>query len=206
MNTITQKNITKENSKFNGVIFQHDHDDVSNDYYAITWSPGPKFQFPSNEFTFVEHCRFLKEILAGRKKNRNILTMYPELHVNGTMHWHGVVSVNNRSDWYKKQLPSLKYKGYILIKPKINHQWFGYYIHKDQFFMRDLLNESNTCCCNCSKCVHKPLKEAVVVDVKYSLLPSTIQYNIDQIDSESDDWEPIIQSSKKEGGEGDSSP
>lgn len=52
--------------------------------------------------------------------------VYPEFHVSGNLHYHGIVRVWDIVKWYKKVLPTFKYHGFVVCKPNPNIGWEEY--------------------------------------------------------------------------------
>lgn len=101
---------------------------------ALTWVPNPKdigikpiFQFESTIGSIVNLglcCDYYE--------------MYPELTVAGNIHYHGVIRVKDKIKWYKKVLPTLRYKGYVCVKKDPDEKWKEY-IRKDKDIMERIL-------------------------------------------------------------------
>lgn len=64
--------------------------------------------------------------------------IFPELTLQGNIHFHGILEINDKIKWYKKVLPSLKYMGFVLIKPKPDKNWEKY-MSKDSGIMEVIL-------------------------------------------------------------------
>ena len=65
--------------------------------------------------------------------------IYPELTIQGNIHYHGILHVSDKVKWHKKVLPTFKYHGFVCIKRHNNIIW-DEYIEKDDEAMSVILN------------------------------------------------------------------
>lgn len=102
---------------------------------AFTWVPDPKhlgidpiFQYNncSSSLHNLQLCCYDYEI-------------YPELTLNGNIHFHGIITIKDKYKWHKKVLPTFKYSGYVNIKTNPDKGWIEY-MSKDQDHMKRVLN------------------------------------------------------------------
>lgn len=102
---------------------------------AFTWSPDPKiFNGKRPKFQYNDTIHYIRLI-----DKCGYYRMYPELNLQGNIHYHGVVQVLDFYKWYKSVLPSLKLNGFVCIKASPDSKWDDY-IKKDQELMEKLLN------------------------------------------------------------------
>lgn len=104
---------------------------------AFTWSPNPKiFKGISPNFQFHDTLPYIKQL-----RTCSSFIIYPELNKQGNIHYHGLIHIMDKVKWYKKVLPTLKYKGFVLIKSKIDEGWLKY-IEKEKSTMESILEIS----------------------------------------------------------------
>lgn len=65
-------------------------------------------------------------------------TIYPEFDLAGRLHYHGIVRIINKVQWYKITCPTLKRLGFICVKPKPDDKWKAY-IEKEWEITRQVL-------------------------------------------------------------------
>lgn len=101
----------------------------SKKYYAITITfkhlhcKTPKGQFK-------ETAPYLTKLL----KRSTDFSIIPEFRIsNNSIHYHGIISINDRIKWHKSTLPSLQSLGFICIKPLKQNGFDGWvkYYHKE---------------------------------------------------------------------------
>lgn len=91
---------------------------------ALTWSPDQK-QYAQYKLPMKQLCAHMEVIrcikLAGDYK------CYPEFHNNGNLHYHFIVELKDKIKWFKKVLPTLKYHGFVVVKPATDFAgWLSY--------------------------------------------------------------------------------
>lgn len=91
---------------------------------AFTWTPDP-MKYPSSEPRKQYKC-LLKHILLSAFKYFRVFCFVPELNLNGNVHIHGWYIVKDKIGYFKNFLPKCRQLGFVLIKNKINEQWFEY--------------------------------------------------------------------------------
>lgn len=67
---------------------------------------------------------------------------YPEMDINGRLHYHGILKISDNVKYYKQFVPSLKHLGYVKImsvKSFSDHIKILKYISKDWQYMRHVL-------------------------------------------------------------------
>lgn len=103
---------------------------------AITWCPNPSHcgtQTPREQLMrYIPQLRDLKKVSTH-------FWVYPELSINGSIHFHGAMLITDKIKWYHSVLPGLKQIGFCLIKPNPNQQWVVY-CQKEVTMMEELLN------------------------------------------------------------------
>lgn len=75
--------------------------------------------------------------LWGLLRRSTDFVMFPELTVQGKIHYHGIVRITDKYKWFKWTLPKLKSLGFIKIKSNVDSGW-DEYIKKDQVIMSKL--------------------------------------------------------------------
>lgn len=117
-----------------------DHsDDIA---LALTWTPKPLTNIINEHqhtprYQLTNYINLLRRLRNLSKK----IIISPELHVNGTIHFHITIWLLkiNLGSFYKSVLPSLKYKGFVCVK-KIDDlkRWVEYCL-KDTKLMEEIL-------------------------------------------------------------------
>lgn len=90
---------------------------------ALTWVPNfhlfkgimPQYQYNDT----IEYINLLASCCSKYE-------VYPELTASGNIHYHGTICIKDTVKWFKKVLPTLKYKGFVKIKPNPNDGWTTY--------------------------------------------------------------------------------
>lgn len=103
---------------------------------AFTWSPDPK-KFAGKRPMY----QFYDTIILIQRAFRHSAdyTVWPELNLNGNIHYHGILFMRDKIKFYKFSLPLLKFHGFVLLKDKnINDAWYRY-MSKDCVNMRGIL-------------------------------------------------------------------
>lgn len=104
--------------------------------FAFTWSPNPKiFRGIDPLFQFYDTAPFIDQLATCCSS----YIVYPELNLNGNIHYHAKITLKDKVKWYKKVLPTFKYKGFVVVKPKCDEGWLSY-IEKDKKLMESLLD------------------------------------------------------------------
>jgi len=108
--------------------------------HAMTWSPKPH-PLLINLRVQLDTC--LDYLRKAQLDYAISYEMYPESTDNGNIHFHFRYLLKDKVKWLKKTLPSMKYRGFVLIK-KINDRspktsWNGY-IGKDKEEMEQILS------------------------------------------------------------------
>lgn len=90
---------------------------------AFTWSPDQKeyAHIINPRKQLCEHMRVLRIL-----KNSCYYDIIAEPHTNGNLHYHGILQVFDKVKYYKQTLPTLKYHGFIYIKPNPDNGWVEY--------------------------------------------------------------------------------
>lgn len=105
---------------------------------AFTWSPANICQRidPQDSFKLqIEHIRLLR--LCCDK-----VDLYPEMFLNGGLHWHGTLHITDKIKWYKKILPNFRKHGMVVVKSNPDETW-NRYQSKEWIMMQELLNIPN---------------------------------------------------------------
>lgn len=93
--------------------------------YAFTWSPKGTTYDPD-----IKNNEIIYDIFR-RWRHAMEFMITPELNKNGNIHYHGIIAIRDKIAWYKRLLPELKRKGFVLIKSIDDYdKWFAY-IKKD---------------------------------------------------------------------------
>lgn len=101
--------------------------------YAITWSPMDR---PFEDYTAaLNHYRKILNLFAVHCKT---LSVFPELNLNGNLHFHMEVSIQSRTRFYKTSLPLLKHEGFVKVKTNVDAGWW-IYMNKDLKMMQRIL-------------------------------------------------------------------
>lgn len=96
------------------------------DSYAITWSPSGTTYDPQTKYNEHIYDVFIKW------RRALVFAMYPELNHNGNIHYHGIITVLDKIAWYKRLLPQMKRKGFVVIKKMGTPAKWMEYITKDK--------------------------------------------------------------------------
>lgn len=107
---------------------------------AITWAPNPKWMNYVDPVLQMSCCLPVLQLLY---KNCDYIVMFPEFTLNGNIHFHGEIEVNDMKIWYKKVLPTMKRNGHVCLKPNPNRGWHDY-IRKDEALAHEVLGEFMT--------------------------------------------------------------
>lgn len=99
--------------------------DEIKEWYAITWSPKGTTYDPQTKYN--EH---IYDVFNKWAKALNF-AIFPELNNNGNIHYHGVIRIIDKIAWYRRLLPLVKHKGFVLIKRIDNWEKWTTYITKD---------------------------------------------------------------------------
>lgn len=103
---------------------------------AFTWSPDPKkFTGVNPVFQFNETLPFIRLLMSCSDD----FSAYPELNLNGNIHWHAEVRLSDKVKWFKKVLPKFKYNGFVYIKKVFDKEKWDIYIQKDMPIMEMVL-------------------------------------------------------------------
>ncbi len=102
---------------------------------ALTWSPNNKLNTPDPVFCYDNQAQFF----GGWHRYMDYI-ICPEIGDTGHFHWHMVIHVKDKIKWYKKLLPELRYKGYVLIKTRVDSGW-AVYMTKDEDQMKSILQQ-----------------------------------------------------------------
>lgn len=109
--------------------------------YAFTWCPDTRYHGASYIDQFKDTYKILRKLRFCIGKNYRI---YPELTVNGNIHYHGQFTIENQIYWFKSALPLLKRHGFVRvdkIKLKLKDNWQEY-IKKESKSMISILDLS----------------------------------------------------------------
>lgn len=91
---------------------------------ALTWSPDPsKYSHVTKPYTQL--CEHYRTVLFSLRL-ASFFSMYPEMHANGNLHYHGIVKIFDKVKWFKFVLPHFKRNGYICIKTNVDDGWHDY--------------------------------------------------------------------------------
>jgi len=93
---------------------------------AFTWSPANYLQKVNPQESYKLHTPVLRRLTQCCQS----LQIYPECFVNGGLHYHGTLVINDKIKWYASVLPHIKHNGFVVIKPKPDNGWLKY-ISKD---------------------------------------------------------------------------
>lgn len=110
-------------------------ENINRDILAITIAP------PQISGTPIDQLNQLLPIIKLLRKCSKTFEIYPELTVNGSIHFHGSLEINDKIKWYKSILPQIKYKAYLVIKKNPDQGWVEYQA-KDKLMMESILNIS----------------------------------------------------------------
>lgn len=102
--------------------------------FAFTFSPAPKLQRNDPLLGHVNIMPILKKLRLCCAH----VELYPEMHINGTLHYHGIIIVSDFVKWYKSVLPLFKRNGFVVLKSNLNSNW-DKYITKDWDIVKDIL-------------------------------------------------------------------
>lgn len=116
-----------------------DAENNSDQVYCFTWCPNSTFHVMPTGQQFKETFKLLRKIRYSLEGHYKI---YPELTINGNIHYHGMFAIKNKVHWFKTSLPLLKRYGFVRVdkvKPKIKDKWQRY-IQKDCKDMMTILD------------------------------------------------------------------
>ena len=65
-------------------------------------------------------------IVRALNRCSNEYVVYPESDDTGRLHYHGLITLNNKTNWTRTTLPKLKTLGFICAKTKVNDGWSEY--------------------------------------------------------------------------------
>lgn len=105
---------------------------------AITWTPRP---LTHGDYEPIKQFTNYVSILRNLKLKCQRLSISPELHVNGTLHFHITVWLkkSDRYTLYKTTLPQMRYKGFVKVKKVDNLLPWLDYCMKDNELMSEIL-------------------------------------------------------------------
>lgn len=101
---------------------------------AITWCPRPIKGLVDPRKQFKVFLRVMKRLSGAHG------VMFPELTLQGNIHFHGSIRIADKVLWYGHDLPELRYKGFVKIKYIDNVPRWEAYQSKDQKEMRKILH------------------------------------------------------------------
>lgn len=91
--------------------------------YAVTWSPKMVTVHYNSQIRRDVRTYFSVMDSSGF----NNIYVYPEININGNLHYHMLVEVFDKVKFYKAVIPSMKRDGYVIIKRVFDRQkWFDY--------------------------------------------------------------------------------
>jgi len=68
---------------------------------AFTWAPQQRYQ----RVDPLESYKIQKPMIRNLSLCCNYINLHPELFVNGGLHYHATLHINDEIKWYKKVLP-----------------------------------------------------------------------------------------------------
>lgn len=83
---------------------------------AITISPPDR----TNKYTRIEDIYRMDRYTLNKRMRTcsKYFMLYPEVDLQGRLHYHGVIKINDPIKWYKSVLPYIKATlGFVLLKP-----------------------------------------------------------------------------------------
>lgn len=106
--------------------------------YAITWVPDPKQIGIRPTFQYDTCLPYLRQLSLCCEDYKIV----PELTLNGNIHFHGMISLFDKVKFYKKVLPTLKYRGHVLLKEVFSDYWEKVYLQKTVDEMKLILGNN----------------------------------------------------------------
>lgn len=104
---------------------------------AFTWSPDPKrFKGVRPEYQLYDTLPIIRLLRQCSKS----FIIYPELNIQGNIHYHGIIDISDKIKWHKKVLPSFKFHGFVVLKTIFDLNQWNDYIKKDREVMKDIIN------------------------------------------------------------------
>lgn len=89
---------------------------------AFTWCPNSTYHTNDPAVGYSMSIQILKHIKLVSKN----FVIYPELTLQGNIHYHGKIYIEDAVKWFKSVLPKLKKNGYVKIKTNLNAGWDEY--------------------------------------------------------------------------------
>lgn len=129
-----KKNIDKKKSK----------DDIKGERpiilkpIAFTWCPNNKYHTSDPA---VGYCMAIQTLKYLRLVSKDFV-IYPELTLQGNIHFHGKIYIHDAVKWFKNVLPKLKKNGFVKIKTNLNEGW-DEYCGKQWDIFKDVLDLAN---------------------------------------------------------------
>lgn len=102
---------------------------------ALTWSPKKQTVDPIYGLT-----DFIDKYFVAWCDVMHTCDIYPELNINGALHFHAVICIKDKVKWYKSLLPRLKYDGFVQIKTIFDINGWIEYLNKDKLHMELICN------------------------------------------------------------------
>lgn len=101
-----------------------------NNRFALTISPPDRVvNYVLNKVKNPLRAVYDDDLVIIRKALNRCSTdylIYPELDITGRLHYHGIVTINNMTNWKSTSSVQLKTIGYINIKPNPSEGWDRY--------------------------------------------------------------------------------
>lgn len=101
--------------------------DKMNDLLALTWSPQKQSVEPQYGLT-----DFIDKYFKNWFNAMSYIELYPELNLNGALHFHAIIQLKDKIKWYKQLLPYLKHNGFVSIKTIFDVDGWREYLNKDK--------------------------------------------------------------------------
>lgn len=96
---------------------------TSKDYVlAFTWAPAPYLQRNDPKDGYKVQLPVLRLLTRCCSQ----IKLHPELFVNGGLHYHAYLVINDSVKWFKQILPEFKYKGHVVVKTYRDDKWMDY--------------------------------------------------------------------------------
>lgn len=103
--------------------------------FTITYKQHDKVK-PKSQFH-----RTIPHLYRRFRKVSDEFYIYPELHLDGNIHYHGWFIQKDRIKWHKSILPSLKLEGFVKIKYVFDGVKWRDYCEKEIEDMKSILDD-----------------------------------------------------------------
>lgn len=104
---------------------------------CFTWCPSPAYQIGDAKCQFIETFKLIRKLRLCTATCK----VFPELTLQGNIHYHGLFTLSDPIKWYKSVLPTFKRNGFVKVVycvDKHRDKWVKY-IMKERNNMLNIL-------------------------------------------------------------------